>query len=181
MGSNNSIHTSAHETSAEKTPTGATGRWRATLLAGTYALALAFTAASAGRLAAAPGDYTRQQATAGRQVFDQHCAKCHGSKLQGQSGPPLAGPKFESDLEYSKMSAQQLFTFIKTQMPYDAPASLTKNQYRQALSYILAKNGYPQGATPLSEKTLGNVKLLPYPSKGGGRQSHQANSKSQSR
>ena len=83
--------------------------------------------------------------------------------LQGQAGPPLAGPKFAANLRYSKMSAQQMFTFIKTQMPANKPASLTKQQYLQSLAYILSKNGYPAGATPLSEKTLGQVKLLPYP------------------
>ncbi len=152
--------------------------WRTYAIASICASALILAAAGAARSAAASGDYTKAQATAGRQVFGQHCAKCHGSNLHGQSGPPLAGPKFKSNLEYSKMSAKQLFAFIKTQMPYDAPGSLKKKQYLQALSYILSKNGYPQGSTPLSEKALGNVKLLPYPGKGG-KQKHQANSQSQ--
>ena len=102
------------------------------------------TAAGAGRLAAATGDYTQDQASAGQQVFTQHCAKCHGGQLQGQAGPPLAGPKFAANLAYSKMSAQQMFTFIKTQMPADKPASLSTQQYLQSLAYILSKNGYPQ-------------------------------------
>jgi len=140
-----------------------------------FAFALVLTALGAGRVAAALGYYTQQQAAAGQQIFTQHCTKCHGSKLQGQSGPPLAGAKFKSNLEFSKISAQQLFTFIKTQMPYDAPASLSKKQYLQALAYILSKNGYPQGATPLSERTLGQVKLLPYPSARRGQQNRLAN------
>lgn len=157
----------------------AAGTHRLRAIAGIYGLALILTAAGAGRLVAATGDYTQQQAAAGRQVFNQHCAQCHGDKLQGQAGPPLAGPKFESNLKYSKMSAKQMFDFIKTNMPHNAPGSLTKKQYLQALSYILSKNGYPQGSTPLSEKTLGQVKLLPYPGKHGG--SHnQASTQSQS-
>lgn len=153
-------------------------RWHTRSIAGIYLLALIFTAVGVGRLDAATGDYTQAQAAAGHQVFSRHCAKCHGSKLQGQSGPTLAGSKFESNLEYSKMSAQQVFDFIRKQMPYNAPGSLRKQQYLQALAYILSKNGYPQGSTPLSEKTLGHVKLLPYPGKKGGQQSHQANSQS---
>ena len=155
------------------------GAWRLRTIASVYALALAFTAAGVGQLAAATGDYTQQQAAAGHQVFMQHCAKCHGGQLQGKAGPPLAGSKFASNLAYSKMSAQQLFTFMKTQMPADAPASLSKQQYLEALSYILSKNGYPQGATPLSEKTLHHIKLLPYPGKTGGQHNSQANSQSQ--
>lgn len=114
-------------------------------------------------VAAAQGDYTLSQADAGRQVFSQHCAQCHGSNLEGEAGPALAGPKFASDLAYSKMSAQQLFEFITTQMPADAPGSLTKQQYEQAFAYILAQNGYPAGSMPLNEDTLGRIKLLPYP------------------
>ena len=148
------------------------------MIAGIYGLALIFTAIGVGRLAAATGDYTQAQVSAGRQVFNQHCAQCHGGNLQGQAGPPLAGPKFESNLEYSKMSAQQMFAFIKTQMPADAPASLSKQQYLQAFAYILSKNGYPQGSAPLNEKTVRDIKLLPYPGKSGG-SNKQANTQSQ--
>jgi len=176
MGSKKSARTFTHEISADTKPPGASGRWRAILLAGTYAMVLAFIAVGASGLAATPGDYTQQQAAAGRQVFNQHCAKCHGSNLQGQSGPPLAGSKFKSNLEYSKMSAQQIFAFIKTQMPYDAPGSLSKKQYLRALAYILSKNNYPQGSRQLSEKILPSVKLLPYPGKGDGPQTNQTNS-----
>ena len=146
--------------------------WHTRAIVAIFAATLTLTAAGAAQSAASTGDYTQAQAKAGHQVFSQHCAKCHGSNLKGQSGPPLAGSKFKSNLEYSKMSAKQLFTFIKTQMPYDAPGSLKKKQYLQALSYILSKNGYPQGSTPLSEKTIGHVKLLPYPGKKGGSQNH---------
>lgn len=147
-------------------------RARAIIIA--YLLVLVFTAMGVGQLAAATGGYTQQQAAAGQQVFSQHCAKCHGGSLQGQAGPPLAGPKFESNLEFSKMSAQQMFIFIKTQMPADKPASLTTQGYLQALAYILSKNGYPTGSTPLSEQTLGQVKLLPYPGSNGGQHNSQA-------
>ncbi len=153
-------------------------RWRARSIAGIYILALILTAAGSGRLAAATGGYTQQQALAGQQVFTQYCAKCHGPQLQGQAGPPLAGPKFAANLAYSKMSAQQMFTFIKTQMPADKPASLTTQQYLQALAYILSRNGYPVGSAPLSEQTLSQVKLLPYPGSNGAQHNSQASTQS---
>ena len=123
---------------------------------------------------AATGDYAKDQASAGQQVFTEYCAKCHGGQLQGQAGPPLAGPKFAANIAYSKISAQEMFTFIKTQMPADKPASLTTQQYLQALAYILSKNGYPAGSMPLSEQTLGQVELLPYPVSNGGQHGSQA-------
>lgn len=111
----------------------------------------------------AQGCYTEAQARHGSEVFSANCVQCHGAKLQGQAGPALAGKSFEDSLEYSKMSAKQLFSFISSQMPYNDPGSLKKEQYLQVLAFILKKNGYPAGSTPLSESTLGRVKLLPYP------------------
>ena len=121
-------------------------------------------------LAAAQGDYAQSQADAGLQVFSQSCASCHGANLRGQSGPALAGPDFASNLSYSKMSAQQFYDFVRTQMPANAPGSLSEQQYLQVLAYILSKNGYPAGASPLSTSTLGSLQLLPYPGAHGSAQ-----------
>jgi alcohol dehydrogenase (cytochrome c) len=109
-----------------------------------------FGTGAGGALAAANGGYTESQAAAGKQVYSRQCAECHGSNLQGQAGPALAGPKFASNLRYSKMSAQQLFDFIKTRMPPNAPGSLSDEYYRQVVAYILSRNGHPAGSTPLT-------------------------------
>ncbi|MGH8110919.1 MAG: c-type cytochrome [Rhodanobacteraceae bacterium] len=122
-------------------------------------LALAVPAAHAQQ----PGDYTQAQAQRGAQVFSGHCAECHGVNLQGQAGPALAGNAFKGSLEFSKMSATQLFHFISTQMPNNAPGSLKQLQYEDVLAFILSKNGYPAGDVPLSPGSLTNIKLLPYP------------------
>jgi mono/diheme cytochrome c family protein len=120
--------------------------------------------AHAAKAHAAPaGDYTQSQARSGHQVYAQHCAQCHGGDLHGNAGPPLAGSQFADNLRFSKMSGQQLYHFIKTQMPADAPGSLSAAQYRDVLAYLLSKNGYPAGAKPLSSHSIASVKLLPYP------------------
>lgn len=137
--------------------------------------------ASAQNSAASNGDYTTQQARAGQHVFSQHCSECHGSNLQGEAGPPLKGQPFAANLRYGKMSAQQLFDFIKTQMPASAPGSLTRRQYLQALAYILSENGYPAGSTPVSSSTLASIKLLPYPGSGSSHQKGQSNSTTNSK
>lgn len=113
--------------------------------------------------AASSGDYTQSQAHAGEQVYAQHCVQCHGSDLQGKAGPPLAGSRFAENLRFSKMSGQQLYDFIKTHMPANAPGSLSDEQYRKVFAYLLAQNGYPAGSKPLSSDGLGSVALLPYP------------------
>jgi mono/diheme cytochrome c family protein len=111
----------------------------------------------------AHGDYTSTQAMHGARVFSNHCAACHGAELQGQTGPALAGSSFGGLLQYSKMSSSQLFEFISTQMPKDAPGSLSTQQYLDVLAFILSKNGYPAGDDALSRSSLDQVKLLPYP------------------
>ncbi|HZD90422.1 MAG TPA: cytochrome c [Pseudolabrys sp.] len=145
------------------------GARRVRTLATISALALILTAAGAGPVVAATGDYTQAQASAGQHVYSSQCASCHGGQLQGGAGPALAGYKFASNLQYSGMSAKQLYSFISKQMPANAPGSLSKKQYLQVMAYILSKNGYPQGSTPLSQQSLSQVNLLPYPGSKGGK------------
>ena len=111
--------------------------------------------------------YTQQQVANGQQAYNAHCSQCHAADLSGQSGPALAGPQFQSSLEFSKMSAKQLYDFISTQMPYDDPGSLKKDQYLDVLAYLLSKNDYPSDNTKLTEKNLSQVQLLPYPGGNG--------------
>jgi mono/diheme cytochrome c family protein len=136
-------------------------RWRVYFPLCAVVLVLPFTAANA--LATGTGDYTSAQSTVGRKNFNQSCSSCHGSDLQGQAGPALAGPAFAKSLQFSKMSASQLYGFISKQMPADDPGSLSEDQYLRVLAYILSKNGYPSGQTRLSKDTLSQVVLLPYP------------------
>jgi hypothetical protein len=43
----------------------------------------------------------------------------------------------------------ELYQFISTQMPADAPGSRTPNEYLTAMIYILSQNGYEAGTTPM--------------------------------
>lgn len=131
------------------------------------ALLLLVTNAPAAFAATDAGDYTEAQTNKGAQVYSQFCSSCHGASLQGQAGPALAGQAFAKSLNFSKMSATQLYHFISSQMPANEPGGLSQDQYEKVLAYILSKNGYPSGQTPLSENTLSKVDLLPYPGNGG--------------
>jgi mono/diheme cytochrome c family protein len=118
-------------------------------------------------LAAAPapgsGDYTKQQAQVGAQIYSGTCSVCHGSRLQGGAAPALTGAAFAQSLTSSYTTTSALFTLISTQMPVNNPGSLSKQQYTQVLAFILAKNGYPSGSAPLDAAHLDEVALLPYP------------------
>ncbi|HKU69098.1 MAG TPA: PQQ-binding-like beta-propeller repeat protein [Candidatus Baltobacteraceae bacterium] len=85
----------------------------------------------------AQGTYTPSEASAGATVYTQSCAQCHGANLQGQSGPTLKG----ASIQRAYPSGDKLYDFIRTQMPYNAPGSLSTTQYREVTAYILQQNG----------------------------------------
>jgi PQQ-dependent dehydrogenase (methanol/ethanol family) len=105
----------------------------------------------------AKGDYTAAQASAGKAVYTQYCAQCHGENLQGESGPAISGEPLH--LAYGAGTAAQLYDFISRQMPQDKPGSLTPQQYLDVTAYILARNGFPSGDVALNNQTLGQVRM----------------------
>lgn len=112
---------------------------------------------------ASAGWYSSAQAASGKTVFDTHCAACHLATLAGAAGPPLTGPQFVSWLQFTKITGGELFGFISSQMPYDAPGSLTKSDYEEAFAYILQVNHYPAGSASLNDSSVACVQMLPYP------------------
>lgn len=122
-------------------------------------LALALAAAVAARAATATprpsiagatgneGWYSATQAAQGAQLFKQKCAVCHGANLQGGAGPALVGNQFF--LRYSGKPLATLWSTIHTQMPLNAPATLSSAQSLALVAYILQRNGFPAGSSPI--------------------------------
>src|SRR5215212_9003351 len=50
------------------------------------------------------GVFTDAQATRGQTLYVQQCSSCHGTKLQGVSGPPLQGELFVSHWQLEPLS-----------------------------------------------------------------------------
>ena len=98
-------------------------------------------------------NYTAAQASAGGAVYAQRCASCHGVNLQGQSGPTLKGAKFLAG--YPTPTA--LYDFIKTQMPADAPGSLSAAQYADVTAFVLQQNGRLGHTTAAAATTRGTT------------------------
>lgn len=107
-------------------------------------------APTAAAASAAPAVYTSAQASQGASVFATHCASCHGSNLQGVSGPALKGPKFHQMAGAQGMNGATLLAFISQHMPLTNPGALDKAQYDDVTAFILKENGYPAGGTTLS-------------------------------
>ncbi|HTV93844.1 MAG TPA: cytochrome c [Verrucomicrobiae bacterium] len=78
--------------------------------------------------------YTPAQAQAGKKLFMQKCAECHGASLQGgTSAPALTGATFGS----TDLTVSQLRAIVTLQMPLGNPGSLSPSQYAAVLAFIL--------------------------------------------
>ena len=93
--------------------------------------------------------YNEEQALKGRDLYNEHCASCHGAALEGQGSLPLSGATFRARWADDRHSVDDLFYIIRTLMPYGQPATLSKQEYIDIIAYILMVNGYPAGAQPL--------------------------------
>lgn len=97
----------------------------------------------------AAGLYSEAQAARGADLYQQHCAVCHGVRLQGTPAAPLTGESFRGRWEDGKHTLDDLYYIIRSLMPNSAPGSLSKPQYADIVSYILKVNGYPAGEAEL--------------------------------
>ena len=93
------------------------------------------------------GIYTEAQALRGQSVYDARCASCHGTQLEGGSASPLTGSRFLT--KWGNRTVDELHFIVRTQMPYGAGGSLTKQQYIDAVAYLLRANGYRPGRREL--------------------------------
>jgi len=107
--------------------------------------------------------YSEGQAGRGEQLYQQYCMSCHGGSLQGNPAAPLVGTAFLSRWADGQHTLDDLLYIMRTQMPYNAPASLTRQQYADVLAYVLKANGYPAGEAELvpSAAVLKHITLQP--------------------
>jgi len=136
---------------------------------GIAVVASAAVTAAAEPPAGAAAVYTDAQAASGRQLYFRTCAVCHGEDLAGKVGPALTGRQFHQMVAAQNMTAPALFQFIATQMPQTKPGSLTPTQCTEIMAFILQRNGYPAGGTPLTADSpdLKNINLAAAPDRGG--------------
>jgi alcohol dehydrogenase (cytochrome c) len=91
--------------------------------------------------------YSSEQAAQGETLFKQKCAVCHGDQLQGGAGPTLVGNQFF--LRYRGQPLSALWSTIHTQMPLNAPGTLSPTESLALVAFILQKNGFPAGPSPI--------------------------------
>jgi mono/diheme cytochrome c family protein len=98
------------------------------------------------------GVYTSAQAERGRIVVQNHCSECHHEDLSGGEGPPLVGETFM--VNWETHSLERLFHKIRDTMPSRGDDSVTHQQKLDALAYMLQQNGFPAGASELTDSAL---------------------------
>ncbi len=103
------------------------------------------------------GDTTfGQAADSGKTTYASKCAKCHGDNGQGVTAPAVIG----SGANLGKYNtAQGLLEFISAQMPFDAPGSLSSQEYLNILAFLLVQDNYVTAATALDSNQLVNIQL----------------------
>jgi len=95
--------------------------------------------------------FTADQAKQGHEVYTQHCASCHGDKLQGLAAPSLAGKDFLTTAEHNGWTMGMLQTIVTQNMPFNDPASLSDEQYADVIAYLLASNCFTAGQKKFPE------------------------------
>ena len=129
----------------------------AVVLLGLLVMAMAyaaFTGSSGAASAASPAGGPLAAINAGRQLFTQDCATCHGMEAQGTvNGPSLIGvgaAAVDFQVSTGRMPAKE----PGAQMPRK-PAQLTPAQTRQVAAYIASLAGGPGIPTPEQVSTSG--------------------------
>jgi alcohol dehydrogenase (cytochrome c) len=98
--------------------------------------------------------FTRNQAERGKVAYDNHCATCHGAKLDdGEFGSALKGPSFQK--KWGAQSPGALFSYMLQKMPPADPGTLGGQMYADLEAYILQANGLEPGAIELTAAELG--------------------------
>ena len=115
----------------------------------TIAAGLTLLAGASAATAADEGWYTQAQATQGHQFFNNQCAQCHRPDLKGAAGPALIGPTFLA--KWGNKPLSDLYQFEHQNMPATNPGSVPPDQLRAITAYILQKNGFPAGNSPLDK------------------------------
>jgi len=80
------------------------------------------------------------QVTTGRNQFRSMCTECHTAAEFGDA---------TFQLKWSRRSVGDLYEFILTAMPDDAPGILTPQQAVDLTAYMLEMNGFPTGSARL--------------------------------
>ena len=86
------------------------------------------------------------------ELYQARCAVCH--ELEGGIGSPL-GPRVLA----SYGTARLLFNYVRLAMPYEAPRSLSNEEYWLTVGHLLRSRGLVDEDTVVNEETAEGITL----------------------
>lgn len=97
------------------------------------------------------GVYTTDQANAGKTVYTEQCASCHGTMTSTtpDMAPLLNDWVFQE--AWKNKSVGELFERIRTTMPQNKENTLSPQRTAEIVAYILSANQLPAGSAALAE------------------------------
>jgi mono/diheme cytochrome c family protein len=105
------------------------------------------------------GVYTGEQAGRGEALAKSKCQACHGERLTGDMGPPLAGSDFMAN--WNGKPTSDVFEKIRTTMPQGEEGTLSPKETADLLAYLFQLNKFPAGSAELGTdaSTLGQIQI----------------------
>jgi len=108
------------------------------------------------------GIYSKAQADAAKPQFDKLCAECHAFTVAAKKQEkdlPLGDEPFLK--KWEGRGLDELATIIVTTMPNDGSAIVSDDETLNLLAYILQRNGFAPGASPLTKASATAVIARP--------------------
>ena len=104
-------------------------------------------AAQAAQVPAPPAGASAQ-VLSGAQLFQQHCALCHGAS--GRDATVFPRPIWGPGHDIAKFSTSKgLFEYMQLLMPFDNPAKIDDEAKTAIVAYMLVRNGNLKAAETL--------------------------------
>ena len=108
---------------------------------GIVACAVLFGASAAAQSSATrsvkEGVYSAKQAERGGSLYGEKCTSCHAARMWGS--------------DWTERSVWDIYDTINSFMPQDSPGSLSPQETRDIVAYILKTNKIPSGASELPD------------------------------
>jgi mono/diheme cytochrome c family protein len=122
----------------------------AVLVGGGTGAALSQTQTQAGQTAKVPAPPVgaSAQVQSGAQLYQQHCALCHGAS--GRDATVFPRPIWGPGHDIAKFgTAKGLFEYMQLLMPFDNPAKIDDEAKTAIVAYMLVRNGNLKSAESL--------------------------------
>lgn len=93
--------------------------------------------------------FTSGQVSAGKSIYSNNCASCHGGSLEGTNDAPALSGDFFSAYWDGKTVAD-LYNYMHDFMPPTAPGTLAEEDYLNITAYVLSEFGHAAGEEALN-------------------------------